>query len=54
MGGCKISHFYAINLHPLIRSKLSYLASQGGASLRMDVQLSTQADSTWLQVDYFQ
>jgi hypothetical protein len=44
MGGCKIRHFDAINLHPPIRIKLSYLAGQGSASLRMDAQPSNQAD----------
>jgi hypothetical protein len=44
MAGCKISHFDAINLHPPIRSKLSYLAGQSGASLRMDAQPSNQAE----------
>jgi hypothetical protein len=28
MDGYKISHFDAINLHPVIRSKLSYLTNQ--------------------------
>lgn len=45
MSGCKINHFDVINLHPLIRSKLSYLASQGGASLHMYAQLSNQTVS---------
>jgi hypothetical protein len=44
MSGCKISHFDVINLHPLIRSKLSYLAGQDGASLCMDAQPSNQTD----------
>jgi hypothetical protein len=44
MGGCKISRFDAINMHPPIRSKLSYLAGQGGASLYIDAQPSNQAD----------
>jgi hypothetical protein len=42
---CKISYLHTINLHLLIRSKLSYLADQGGASLRMDVRPSNQAVS---------
>jgi hypothetical protein len=42
MGGYKISYFDSINLRPSIRLKLSYLASQGGASLRMDAQQSNQ------------
>jgi hypothetical protein len=37
---CKISHFDVINLHPFIHSKLSYLADQVGANLRMDTQPS--------------
>jgi hypothetical protein len=43
MGGCKTNHFDAISLHPPIHSKLSYPASQGGASLCVDVQPSNQA-----------
>jgi hypothetical protein len=42
MDGCKISHFNVINLHPLIRSKLSYVADQGSTSLRMDAHPSNQ------------
>jgi hypothetical protein len=42
MSGCKISHFDAINLHPLIRSKLLYLAGQGSSKLHMDAQASNQ------------
>jgi hypothetical protein len=44
MGGCKIRHFDAINMHPPICLKLSYMDGQGGASLRMDAQPSNQAD----------
>lgn len=43
MVGYKINHFDTINMHPLIHSKLSYLARQGGAGLRMDAQPSNQA-----------
>jgi hypothetical protein len=42
MSGCKINHFDAINAHPPIHSKLSYLAGQSDASLRMDTQPSNQ------------
>jgi hypothetical protein len=45
MGGCKISHFNTINMHPPIRSKLSYLAGQDGATLHMDVHPSKQTES---------
>jgi hypothetical protein len=37
MSEYKINHFDVINLHPPIRSKLSYLA---GSSLHMDIQPS--------------
>jgi hypothetical protein len=43
MSGCRISHFDTIKLHLPIRSKLSYLVGQDGASLRMDVRPSNQA-----------
>jgi hypothetical protein len=33
MSGYKISNFDAINMHPLIRLKLSYLADESGVSL---------------------
>jgi hypothetical protein len=36
IGGNEINHFNATNLYPLVRSKLSYLANQSGARLRMD------------------
>lgn len=49
MSGCKISHSNAINLHPPIRSKLSYLSDQDGVSLRMDAQPSNQARSNWVE-----
>jgi hypothetical protein len=44
MGRYKTTHFDAINLYPPIRSKLSCLANEDGASLRMNAQPSNQAE----------
>jgi hypothetical protein len=44
ISGCKISHFDVIKLHSLIRSKLLYLAGQGGSSPRMTAQPSNHVE----------
>jgi hypothetical protein len=45
ISGCKISHFNDIKLYSLIRSKLSYLTGQSGASLCMDARPSIRMTS---------
>lgn len=52
MDGCKISYFNTINMYPRIHSKLSYMSSQIGVSLRMNAQPSNQTGYDWLSAPF--